>query len=381
MNSTGDMSSDAAMGPTAALVAVVAIVIAGLWSLDVFLARTDREAVREQATALHRQGMRLLQQHNSGNAVEMLRRSAAMQRDNREYQLDYVAALIAARKLPEADSNIATSLQAEPNSGPANLLAARLMVQEQKFSEAESHYHRAIYGAWPQNETEHRLAARLELARSLASRGKQAELLAELLPLETEASGHPAILKQIAPLYEVAGSPARGANVFRDLLRNDPDDVEAYAGLGKAELAQGNYRAALAAFLSANRRHPGDREIQQEIALGNSLAAIDPTPRHIRSAEKYARSMEILKLVRDSLDRCIHERPVSGPDELPRLLEDCDRILATPVPLQLTNELAEARLTAAEQFWQARVRRCTSSTADAEQPLRLLMAKLAHSSP
>jgi tetratricopeptide (TPR) repeat protein len=365
--------ADSASGPTLSLVIVIVIVVGGLWSLDVFLARTDREAVQNQANNLYSQGVQLLKQGHASEAVELLRRANSMERDNRAYQLDYVAALMAARRFDDADGNLKTLLQSDPNNGPANLLSAQLMVQEGHIPDAESHYHRAIYGAWPENAPARRLAVRLELVQLLASRGEQGELLAELLALESEAQGKSAILKQIAHLYQVAGSPARGADVYRELIQSDPDDIEAYEGLAGDELALGDYRAALAAFLNANRRSPGNPTIQRDIGLLNAMATIDPTPRRLSSAEKFARSTRILKLTRDVLNGCAKW------DEAQRLVDESDKVLAKKPPANVTNELAESRLALAEQLWQARIKLCGPSTSEQEHALRLIMTKLAHS--
>jgi tetratricopeptide (TPR) repeat protein len=365
--------ASSAGGPTLALVIVIVILIGGLWSLDLFLARTDREAVQNQANSLYTQGAQLLKQGRAPEAVELLRRANSLVRDNRAYQLDYVAALMAARKFDDADANLKTLLETDPNNGPANLLSGRLAAAEGHIPDAESHYHRAIYGAWPDNPPEHRMVARLELVELLRSRGEQEELLAELLALESEAQGKPSILKQIAHLYQAAGSPTRGANVYRELIQINPDDLEAYEGLGSDELALGDYRAALAAFLNANRRSPGNPAIQRDIGLLNAMAAIDPTPRRLSSAEKFARSTEILKLTRDALNGC------AKTDDARHMLDDCDKLLAKKAPPHVTNELAEARLALAEQLWQARTKTCGSSTSEQEHALRLIMTKLAHS--
>jgi tetratricopeptide (TPR) repeat protein len=217
------------------------------------------------------------------------------------------------------------------------------------------------------------MEVRLELGKQLASHGEKEELLAELLALESEAQASPTILKQIAELYQVAGSPARAANVYRELILKNPDDIDAYEGLGGDELALGDYRAALAAFLNANRRSPGNRTIQEDIGLLNAMATIDPTPRRLSSAEKFARSANILKLTRDALNSC------AKTEEARRMLDDCDKVLAEKTPVHVTNELAEARLALAEQLWQARIKFCGPSTSEQEHTLRLIMTKLAHS--
>ncbi len=366
---------DSGLGPPFALVVALIFIVGGLWSLDLFLASTDRQAVQNQAGNLYKQGVLMLHQGRASEALDLLRRANSLVRDNRDYQLNYVAALLASQKLDEADSNLKALLLADPDNGQANLLAARMMVRLGKFPDAESHYHRAIYGAWSDNIPAHRMQVRLELARLLSSRGQQEELLAELLALESEAQGNAPVLKQIAHLLLSAGSPGRAATVYRELIQSDPDDSEAYMGLGEDELAQGNYRTALTAFLNANRHNPGNPAIQHGMELCNTMAAIDPTPRRLSSADKYARATDILKMARDALDRCVSDRV----DEVRRMVEECDKALAKKPPAHLTNELAEARLTYAEQLWQARIKTCGASTSGAEQPLRLIMAKLAHS--
>ena len=374
MSAAGEnIRTNSANGPTLALGIVIVIITGSLWSLDLFLARTDREAVQNQANGLYSQGVLSLKKGNALQAVDLLRRANSLVRDNRAFQLDYVEALMAARKFDEADARIKALLDIDPNNGPANLLSARLMVQEGHIPDAEAHYHRAIYGSWPENAPAHRLTVRMELVDLLASRGEKEELLAELLAIESEAQGNTATMKQIANLYRVAGFPSRGANVYRELIQNNPDDIDAYEGLGGDEMALGDYRSALAAFLNANRRSPGNPIIQRDIGLLNAMATLDPTPRRISSVEKFARSTEILKLTRDSLNNC------ATTDEAKRLVEDCDKVLAKKVPPHVTNELAEARLTLAEQLWQERIKICGPSTSEQEHALRLIMTKLAHS--
>jgi tetratricopeptide (TPR) repeat protein len=364
---------ESANWPTIGFVIVLVFVIGGLWSLDLFLARTDREAVQNQANNIYAEGVRALQQGLPREAVERLRLANSLVRDNRTYQLDYVAALMAARKFDEAEANLKTLLDADPNNGRANLLSARLKVQQGKLPDAESYYHRAIYGSWPETAAAHRVAARLELANLLASRGEHEELLAEVVALEAEAQNNAAILKQVANLYRVAGSPAREANIYRELIESNEDDFDAYVGLGEAEMAEGDYHDAMAAFLDANRCRPGDRTVQDDIALLNAMATIDPTPRRLSSAEKFARSTQILKLTRDALNGCAKTQ------EAQRMVDNCDKVLAQIVPPHVTNEMSEARLTLAEQMWQARIQLCGPSTSADEHALRLIMTKLAHS--
>jgi len=81
------MRTNSANGPTLGLVIVIGSIICGLWSLDLFLARTDREAVQNQAKSLHTQGTAALEQGQAARAVELLRRANSLVRDDRTYQL------------------------------------------------------------------------------------------------------------------------------------------------------------------------------------------------------------------------------------------------------------------------------------------------------
>lgn len=373
------MAPDHGTGLTLALVGAILLLIGGLWSLDLFLARTEREAVKSEADALYRQGHQRLQEGRAAEAVDLLRQSNSMDRDIRAHQLEYVAALLAARKIGEANTTIRGVLEADPNDGQANLEASRIKVAENRINDARAYYHRAIYGVWPENPQAHRLEARLELVRWLAKRGEKEELLAELLPIEAEAQGNALILNEVARLFETAGSPTRAAAVYHQLIEKNPDEIEAYAGLGRVELAQGEYHSALAAFIDADGRSPGNQELQHDIELSKTLASIDPTPRHMSSSEKFARSTEILKLARDALNECLGGIRQGPPNSQEQMVEDVDAMLAQRPPTHVTNELAEARLALAAQLWQVRIKTCGASTADRELPLRRIMAKLSRS--
>ena len=230
------------------------------------------------------------------------------------------------------------------------------MVRQGKLDQASAYYHRAIYGIWPENPVRHRVEVRLELANLLASQHSSQQLLAELLPLETEAQTDVAIRKQVARLYLVAKTPERAGAAYRALIRDDPDDPDNYAGLGEAELAVGNYRAAEVAFQTALRH---GAQVQNRLDLATQLADLDPTPRRLSTAEKFTRSARILQLARDALASC------ASTDQARNLLSE-------PV----TNEMAEKFLALAQDIWRLRLDTCAVPLSPSDEPLRLIMAKL-----
>jgi tetratricopeptide (TPR) repeat protein len=361
-------------GPTLTLIVVIVATLGGLSAIDVFLARMEASELASEARHYYDQGSRLLDQGRALDAVNVLGKAHATERNNPAYEVELAQALISAGKIDEAETLLEDLLERAPNDGDANLLEARLMAQQHQTGQAVAYYHRAIYGLWRANSEARRIATRLELAQFLASRGDTTDLLAELLPLESEVREDTGTLQQVAKLYLRAGSPARAEITYRALIKENPhdhpEDAGNYAGLGDAELAQGNYRNAEAAYRSAARLNDGS-QFEQRLQFAETMAALDPTVRWLSSTEKYRRSMRILQLARDTLNRCAQS------DEAKGLMADTDKVLAEKIRGPMNNELAEDRLALAGQLWETRLTSCGPSTSPGEESLRLVMAKLA----
>jgi Tfp pilus assembly protein PilF len=312
-----------------------------------------------------------LQQGRAHEAAADFGRATALERSNREYLIALATAQIADRQLAAADETLNSVLQRDSNDSGANLLMARLMVAEKQYAEADSYYHRAIYGTWVGDSGHSSTEARLELVDFLAKHGTPKELLSDLLPLESEAETNRTIARKLPELFLRAGSVNRAEEAYRSLIKQEPDDVDAYAGLGRAELISGHYQAAELAFSGALRRKPGDATLLQWVAIAGRVKALDPTPRRLPSSEKYRRSMELLGLTEDSVTAC-----VSVNNSIQPLLDEADRSRAAKVKGPLPNEMAEQRLDLAQKLWQARVKLCATPPAW-NDALALVMQKLA----
>ena len=79
----------------------------------------------------------------------------------------------------------------------------------------------------------------------------------------------------------------------------------------------------------------------------------------------------ILQLARDALAGC------GATPEAKDIVASADQVLAKKSGLNVNNALAEERLSMAERVWTARIDTCGVSTAAQEEPLRLIMVKLA----
>jgi tetratricopeptide (TPR) repeat protein len=249
----------------------------------------------------------------------------------------------------------------------------RILAKEGQFPEAISYFRRAIYGHWNGDAAGNRLRARFELIDLLARRNSKEELLAELLPVQDQAPRDLNTQIRLGRLFLLAGSAGRAAAVFRGVLRNVPANADAYAGLGEAEFARGDYRAAQRDFQSALRLAPVDQTTRQRLDVCNELLMLDPTVRGLGPAERFHRSLKLLDLTLDQTRPCIGQNPSF---QLQQFFDQAGKTLEARVSAAHQSEASEANLDLAEQLWQARRQECTPPPAT-DSPLALVLARLA----
>ncbi|HZI77616.1 MAG TPA: tetratricopeptide repeat protein, partial [Gemmatimonadales bacterium] len=306
---TPSRSPAASAGSFIGTFALILAGIAGLFAIDSVLAEHDRAAGRSEARRLYQEGIRLEQQGATVQAVDRLRSAVSAERQNPLYQRALANGLLAMGKITDAETVLTERLQHDPADAGASLLMARALVRQRKLPQAIAFYHRAIYGQWEDRQLGDALEARFELVDLLARENARQELLAELLPLETQAPGDIATRRRIARLFIAAGSPSHAIEIFRDVLHRNPEDGEAYAGIGEAKFQQGNYRSAQANFAAAQKLMPGNREVEARLELCREVLALDPTQRGIGTGEQYRRSQILLQQTMSALDSCATSVP------------------------------------------------------------------------
>jgi tetratricopeptide (TPR) repeat protein len=352
----------------------VALAAAALVLVDSVLANTERRETSLEAARFYREGESLMEKHQYADAADSFRSAIANTRDNPDYPLALGQALLDAGQLDEANATLMDLLQADSMAGAPNLAMARVFAKEGQFEQAAFYYHRAIYGQWKQDADTNRITVRFELADLLARRNSKAQLLAELLPLQEEASPDAATQARLARLYMIAGSAARAETIFRELVHASPQDAAAHKGLGDAEFALGNYAAAQPAFVSSLRLAPGAPDAastRKALELTDQVISLDPLRRGLSGQERYQRSIDVLQLVLDRATQCM--TPAHAQAEKP-LLDSADAALTRRVAANGQAEATEANLDAAEKLWQAEKTNCKPAPA-ADDPLELVLAK------
>jgi len=348
------------------LAAVFLSIIAFLF-FDLSLAAIDRRESAAHAASSYENGVALLRSHDANAALDEFRVAVELDRTNVSYALALSEALLEANRASDAESTLKVLLTRTENDGAVNLAMAHVMVREGRVNDAKAYFHRAIFGRWGVDSVSRRTAARFELIQLLTEHGSPAELLAELLPFEDISSDSVALRRRLGHLFLLAGSPARAATMFRSVLRQDAGASDAYAGLGEAALAQGNFRTARADFTEASARRPDDTHLRDRIALVDSILALDPAANGLSAAERYARSRTLLTRTVDALSRCGEDAAA----DMTRAKE----LLSLPARAAGRVVDGDAMVAASIALWNDRPRPCDAATKD--EALRAILGFLA----
>jgi len=310
---------------------VPGVIAAGLAVLLVigFLNYYYRSARSERAEDFYKTGNALLQQDRDDEAVQQFRDALSAAPGTTRYRLALGLALTKDNHPAEASVYLNGLLKRDPENALANLGEARLAEAQGRTADAAKFYRRAIDGAWPAGQQKTRMQARFELAS----------------------------------LLEKSGQLRDGADVFRELLKTDDRNAEAYAGLGTAELALEDYPSARDAFQKALRWNPSDQASQKQLNLIESVLALDPDARGLRASERYERSKELLMAEITRFDHC---QPGS------KATDPARKALAAHPRRAGLDDVAEMNLTLAKNLWSQEQKLCGSALNPNDATARVL---------
>ncbi|MEO8909430.1 MAG: tetratricopeptide repeat protein [Gemmatimonadaceae bacterium] len=356
-----------------ATLGLVLAAIAVLLLVDSGLAKVDEAATQAHATSEYQAGESLMAKGKLHEAIDHLRTASTLDRGTSIYTVALAQAILADGRPGDAEPLLTPLLERNATDGATNLAMARTLAKEGRLEESKSYYHRAIYGIWPGDAERNRAAARFELIDLLATNGAKRELLSELLPIQDESPNDTTLRKRIAHLFVVAGSPVRAAAIFRDVLRHNSRDSDAYLGLADAALALGDYPSARADLAAAHRISPNDSAIISRSKLADSVIAIDPTQRGLGLDEQVSRSRNLVQMTIKSARKCLGaEAP-----QVAAALDSVSHGLVGPSGATSRTQAIEENLGLAGQLWQMRSTRCPAAVPPDEQALALVQARIA----
>jgi tetratricopeptide (TPR) repeat protein len=325
--------------------------------------RTERSTRAEQS---YKAGTDLSQQNRDAEAIEQFRNALSIFPGNERYRQALGLELVKMGRPDEGSVYLNEVLKQDATNGPANLGLARISAAHQSTSDAVTHYHRAIDGAWPADQERNRIEARFELADYLARQGLKTQAIAELLSGLGQARDN-ATRKRIGRLLMEYGSPRQSAEVFRGIAQDDNRDAEAYAGLGAAELAQDDIQAARTTFRQALRLDSANVAAPSQLELIERVLALDPEARGITASERNRRSRQLLEGALKFAGPCISD---------PQLAQTASKALAEKPNRRTLGDATEQNLTLAVELWRARSPACPAPQGSDEALAREL-ARLA----
>jgi Flp pilus assembly protein TadD len=340
--------------------AVILAAIVGLLLFDTALAKVDTTERKAFAAREFGTGQRLLAEEKVEKGIEHLRAATMLDGESSTYGVALAQAILADGRPKEAEQLLVPLLERNETDGATNLAMARVLAKEGRLEEAKSYYHRAIYGLWPGQPGRSRVAARFELIDVLARTNAKQELLAELLPIQDDSTNDTTQRKRIAHLFVVAGSPARAVVIFREILRRDPKDADAYVGLAEAALSLGDFATARADLIAAQKLMPEDSSsLQPRVALTDSVISLDPTQSGLSLPEQVRRSRNLLQMTLTSVRKCLG---VQAPQVAVAL--DSATLLLVSGRAAGQAQSVEQNLSLSEQLWGLQRSRCAPERED-----------------
>jgi tetratricopeptide (TPR) repeat protein len=335
------------------------VIAAGLAVLLVigFLNYYYRSARSQRAEGYYKTGNALLRQDRDDEAVQQFRDALSGAPGNPQYRLALGLALAKGRHFAEASVYLNALLKRDPGNALASLGEARIAVAQGQPADAVKLYRRAIDAMWPPGEEANRMQARFELASLLEKSGQKTQAVAELLEAFGSAGADLETKKKIGQLLLSYGAPREAADVFRNVVRKDDRDANAYAGLGQAELAFENYPEARDAFRNALERNPSDETSRKQLALIERVLALDPNARGLRAAARYQRSKELLQAEIAKFDQCQPGSKLSDPAR--------QAAAARPRRAEL-EDAADTNLALAEDLWKQSQKLCSGRGAQSQ---------------
>jgi CIC family chloride channel protein len=359
--------------PEALLAGVVGVLIA-LVALAGLLSYLFREELSSRAQQHFDDGMGLVKRERYPEAIEQFRNALAVSHSNRD-RLALAEALQKAGRSGEAEIYFRELLRFTPDSGPANLGLGRIAAERRSLEDAVNYFHRAIYGLWPEKTQAERIQARFELVKVLGEFGEKQQARAELIALTGEKRPSDDLEKHLGRLLLDYDLPREAREVFRKVLQKDDQDADAYNGLGQAEYALNNFRAAHQSFQNALRRNPFDSAVSNRIKATQQILDLNPATYELGAAERYRRSQKLVAAVLETLDKCIALMKDPPPASVKETVDVARKTLQRGGKPRSYADSIEKNLKFAVQLWKGRIDAC-GAPGDADDPITRLMTVL-----
>ena len=266
---------------------------------------------------LHAEGLADANAAHYDAAIAAFRAALTCDPTNSQYQLSLARALRDSndpRRLDEAESYLLALWQRTPQDATVNLALARVAAHRGNVEDATRYYHNAMYGAWNSDPDANRSKARIELIQFLLKQGAPDKAESELMALATALPPDPAAHLQAAQLFSQAHDDAGALARYREVLRLDPANPQAFAGAGQAAFRSGNYVTAQHYLAEAVKANPQDANSRQLLETTDLILRTNPFHSHISDAERNRRITAAFSQADKRLTECAQQKGVDLKD-------------------------------------------------------------------
>jgi tetratricopeptide (TPR) repeat protein len=305
--------------------AIVLVVLVLMTGATAALGRYYHESKHRYARQHFAAGMALLSTGHQDQAIVELRAALGLERDRPEYAVVLASALLDAGYAREAQAHLDAALRADPTSGPANLIRARV-AQELGDLRADVYYQRAFFGSWPADAADQRVGAGFDMVAYLSARGERDRAVATLVQLAAEAGDDNQRAVHIAGMLNDLAAHGEARALAQRVTDRSPQEPGAWGVLAEASFAQGDDRAARQAATLAARLDRDNPRWRYLVGITTDVLSLDPTVPRLRGAERLRRARALLQRTLAAVNTCIDpdagEDPAAARAEAARLLAE-----------------------------------------------------------
>jgi tetratricopeptide (TPR) repeat protein len=203
---------------------------------------------------------RVLEKTKSEEAIAAYGQAASLRPSDPDPHLAAGLLLEKENKFSDAEAEYKRALALDPKSDALTGLA-NIYMHGRRFVEAEE-YLRRLVAAQPENA-----AAHVELGRVLAAEGKNDAAVAELEAGAKLAPADASVQRDLADTYLAAGKNEQADAAYRALLAAHTNDAELHRNFGQALLREKKFPEAQQEFLAALKLKPDFGEAYGDLAF------------------------------------------------------------------------------------------------------------------
>lgn len=355
--------ASASVGATPQVLAAVFVVMLALMAGAAAYNRAFDQERLKRAHEHYLLGRTLADYGYYDRAIDQFSDALLYQRDNFDYRLGLALALFHGKQYQEAEYQLLELRSQQPTDATSNRLLARLAARGGRYSQAANYYRTAIYGRWPRNPEQNRLATRFELVDLLERHGSAAQVVSEYLAIWEEEPHTPGLARRVGLGLLDSGAPREALDALAELA--DGHDPEVLEALGMANMQIGDYPDAYRFLERSDRARPGDDSLHDTLDLLRRMLDLDPHVRGLSGSERLRRSRDVLGRVYSYVSGCANplgDRRAGPPRPQPQAVRDllataAARLSETRRPSDMSAD-TETNLLLASNLWSLRGQVC-----------------------